>query len=134
MLGREIGHEIGQQTGVRVLPDPQHGIVMEVSVHAEGSLLGTHYDDHTTYRSWEEADGTIRGSGHGIVAGEDGEQATWEGMGAGTRQGDGSVQFRGALFYRSRTPRFSEINGRCCVFEYDVDPGGKSEGRFWLWE
>ena len=134
MLGREIGHEIGQQTSMRVMPDAKHGMMMEVSVHGEGTMLGMHVDDHTTYHSWQEPDGSIRGRGQGILMGEGGEAATWEGQGVGTRRDDGSIHYRGAMFYRAQTPRMATLNGACCVFEYDVDAGGKSEGRFFLWE
>jgi hypothetical protein len=134
MLGKEVGHEVGQQTGARVLPDPQRGTIMEISSRSEGTLLGVHYEDVSTYESWLEPDGSLRGSGRGMTMGDDGERGTWEGNGVGVLAPDGSAKYRGAIFYRSDTPRLSELNGKCCIFEYDVDPGGKSEGKFFLWE
>lgn len=134
MLSKEIGHEVGQQTGMRVITDDQRGQVIEVTDQAEGTLLGVHYQDVTTYVSWAEPNGTLRGSGQGIVMGENGEMATYEAVGVGTLQADGATQFRGCIFYRSETPKLKELAGKCCVFEYDTDAGGKSEGRLYLWE
>jgi hypothetical protein len=134
MLGKEIGHEIGQQTGIRVITDDQRGQVLEVTAQAEGTLLGVHYQDITTYVSWFEPNGTLRGTGQGVVMGENGEMGTYEATGVGTLNADGSTRFRGIILYRSETPKLAELAGKCCVFEYDTDPGGKSEGRFFLWE
>lgn len=134
MLGKEISHEVGQQTGIRVLRDATRGAVMEVSFRGEGTLLGVHAEDNGTYESWLEQDGTIRGHGQGVTMGERGEMASWEASGVGVRRDDGSTAFRGSLFYRSQTPTFSELNGRCCVFEYDVDAGGKTDAHLYLWE
>lgn len=134
MLGKEISHEVGQQTGLRVLQDPARGAIMEVSFHGEGTLLGLHAEDTGTYESWLEPDGSIRGRGQGITMGERGEMASWEATGVGTRRDDGATSFRGALYYRSQSPTFSELNGRCCVYEYDVDAGGKTDAHLYLWE
>lgn len=134
MLGKEISHEVGQQTGIRVLDDPKHGTMMEVSFAGEGTLLGLHATNLGTYESWLEPDGSLRGGGHGITMGEGGEMASWEANGVGRRADDGSVTYRGSLYYRSMTPTFSQLNGTCCVFEYDVDAGGKTDATLWLWE
>lgn len=134
MLGKEIGHEVGQQTGVRVLQDPNHGTIMEVSFSAEGTLAGIHAEDAGTYESWLETDGSIRGRGQGITMGEGNEMASWEATGVGERADDGSVRFRGSLYYRSMTPTFSQLNGKCCIYEYNVDAGRKTEATLHLWE
>lgn len=134
MLGREISHEVGQQTGTRILSDPARGPIMEVSFRGEGTLLGLHAEDLGTYESWMEQDGSIRGAGQGVTMGENGEMAAWQAHGVGRRREDGATSFRGSLFYRSQTPKFSELNGKCCVFEYEVDAGGKTDARLYLWE
>ena len=107
---------------------------MEVSFHAEGTLLGVHDEDTGTYLAWVEPDGSLRGEGRGITMGEGGEMATWEATGSSRLREDGGNEFRGALYYRSQTPKWSELSGRCCVYEYSTDPGGKTEGRLFLWE
>ncbi len=134
MLGKEIGHEIGQQTNVRVLPDPAGGVSMEVSYQSSGTLLDVQTQDVGTYDSIIEPDGTIRGSGRGVTMGDDGEMATWEATGVGRHLEDGTTSYRGSLSYRSTTPVFSQLHGKCAVFEFSADPGGKVEGRLWLWE
>lgn len=134
MLGKEIAHDVGQQTGTRVLPDPEHGTKVEVSFQSDGTLLGVHATDMGTYDSWLEPDGSLRGRGQGITAGEQGEMATWEGTGVGHRREDGATSFRGVLLYRSQTPQWSALNGTCCVFEFEVDGGGKTDARLWTWE
>lgn len=134
MLGKEISHDVGQQTGIRVLDDPTHGTILEVSFQAEGTLLGVHMEDVATYDSWLEPDGSLRGRGRGVTMGEGGEMATWEATGAGHRKPDGSAEWRGSLYYRSQSKKFSQLNGKCCVFEYSADAGGKTEGTVFLWE
>lgn len=134
MLGKEIAHEVGQTTGVRIIEHPQHGSAMEVSFRAEGTLLGVHSDDVSTYVSWVEPDGSLRGEGRGLTRGENGEAATWEASGTGRLREDGGSDFRGALYYRSTTPTWSKLNGTCCVFEYSADAGGKTEAKLFLWE
>ena len=134
MLGKEVAHEVGQQTSVRILTDPAKGPVMEVSFAGQGTLLGVHVQDLGTYESWLEPDGSLRGTGRGVTMGEDGEMASWEAVGVGHRRDDGSSSFRGSLTYRSQTTRLSELNGHCCVFEFDTDPGGKTEARLNFWD
>lgn len=134
MLGKEISHEVGQQTGIRVLQDPARGPIMEVSFRGEGTLLGIHAEDAGTYESWLEPDGSLRGRGQGVTMGERGEMAAWEATGVGIRAEDGAIAFRGSVYYRSQSPTFSQLNGKCCVFEYDVDAGGKIDSRLYLWE
>jgi hypothetical protein len=134
MLGKEIGHQIGQQSGMRVLRDAAKGTGFEVSYQAAGTLLGVQVQDIATYDSWLEPDGSIRGSGQGVIMGDGGEMASWEATGVGHRQDDGSVLYRGSLYYRSSSPKFSKLTGKCAVFEFGADPGGKTEGRLWLWE
>lgn len=47
MLGEQIGHEIGQVTGVRVLPS-DGAPRMEVSFQSDGTILGIHENNMGT--------------------------------------------------------------------------------------
>ena len=54
MLGEQIGEEMGQITGMRVLPDDGAGAKVEVSFQQSGTLLGAHVTDMGTYIvSWQ---------------------------------------------------------------------------------
>lgn len=134
MLGKEIAHDVGQQTGVRVMRDATHGTVVESSFQAAGTLLGVHTQDIGTYISWPVADGRLQGKGRGVIMGEKGEMATWEATGAGQLKPDGSAEYRGAIYFTSQTPKLSALNGTCCVFEFSADAGGKTESKTFLWE
>ena len=56
------------------------------------------------------------------------------GTGVGTFTRPGATAWRGALFFETTSAALSRLNGIAVVFEYEVDEGGKSEGRFTEWK
>jgi hypothetical protein len=66
--------------------------------------------------------------------GKGGEAATWTGQGVGTMKKDGSVSYRGALYYQTASPAWSRLNSISVVFEYEVDPQGNTKGQLWEWK
>lgn len=133
MLGDLIGEDIGQITGQRVLPPRDGKPAVEVTFQADGTLLGRHSHDMGTYVSIIDDDGTLRGDGQGVLTTEDGDVLTWTGSGVGTLGADGSAQYRGAIYFRTRSERFTRLNTCACVFEYNVDASGKAESKTWEW-
>lgn len=60
MLGEQLSEELGQITGLRVLPSPDGLPRVEVCFQTEGTLLGLGVTQVGTYQSWA---GTRRGTG-----------------------------------------------------------------------
>jgi len=134
MLGEKLGGESGKVTSQRVLPNPGGGPKMETSIQATGTLLGVTATDTGTYSAVVRSDGTVYGEGQGLVMGKGGEMATWVGQGVGTIKKDGSVSYRGALYYQTSTPAWLRLNSVAVIFEYEVDPQGNSRSEIWEWK
>jgi hypothetical protein len=79
-------------------------------------------------------DGTLYGEGHGIVMGKEGDLATFIGQGVGTIKKDGSVSFRGAVYYQSSSPKWSRLNSVAAIFEHEVDSAGNVHSQLWEWK
>ena len=134
MLGDKIGEEMGKVTVRRVLPCQGAGPMMETSFHAEGSILGVGHRTTGTYTSTLRPDGSLIGSGQGLVMNVEGGAASWVGQGVGTIGKDGSVKYRGAIFYQSASPKWARLNSVAAVFEYDVDSQGNTKAQIWEWK
>ena len=134
MQGEKIGEESGKVTSQRVLPNPGGGPKMETSFQASGTLLGAGHTTTGTYSSVARPDGTIYGEGQGIVMGKDGEMATWVGQGVGTIKKDGSVSYRGAVYYQTAFPKWLRLNSIAAIFEYEVDAQGNTRAQLWEWK
>jgi len=105
MLGGKIGETSGKVTSPRVFPNPGGGPKMETSFQAKGSLLGTDVTETGTYCSVVRPDGTLYGEGQGVMMAKDGKMATWIGQGVGTMKKDGTVSYRGAVYYQTSAQR-----------------------------
>jgi hypothetical protein len=134
MLGEKIGAESGKVTSQRVLPNPGGGPKMETSFQAAGTLLGVSHTVTGTYSAVVRPDGALFGEGDGVVMGKDGEMATWTGQGVGTIKKDGSVSYRGAIYYQTSAPRWSRLNSVAALFEFEVDGQGNSRAEIWEWK
>jgi hypothetical protein len=135
MLGDKIGEETGQITVQRVVAD-EHGLppVVETTFRASGTLLGIAVNDMGTYAGRLRADGTLRGTGQGVLMSPDGSHATWEGQGVGQFTDDGGVRWVGAIFYTSDSPGFAALRGVAGVFEFTSDQSGAVTGNLWAWK
>jgi len=134
MLGEKIGESTGKVTLQRVLPNPGGGPKMETSFHATGSLLGVNTSDTGTYVASVRPDGTLFGEGQGIIMGKGGETGTWSGQGVGTFKKDGSVAFRGAIYFQSASPAWARLNSLAVVYEYETDAQGNTKVQDWEWK
>ena len=134
MLGDKVGNEAGKVTGRRVLANPGGGPKMETTFEASGKMLGVKTTDIGTYWSVMRPDGTVYGEGNGMVMGEGGESMTWVGQGVGTFGKNGAVNFRGAVYYQSSSPKWSRLNSVAAVFEYNVDAKGNTKSQTWEWK
>ncbi len=135
MLGEQIGEEIGQITGIRILPDEGAGSKVEVSFQSNGTLLGTHVTTIGTYVSMTRPDGMLFGEGQGVTMTENGEMAAWRGQGIGHFTGHGSaVSYRGAVYFQTTAERLARLNGIAGVFEHESDESGKTLDRTYEWK
>jgi len=134
MLGDKLGEENGKVTVRRVLPGTGATPMVETSFQAEGSILGIAHRTLGTYSSVMRPDGSVLGTGQGIVINAEGGTATWAGQGMGTIGKDGSVSYRGAIFYQTTAPQWARLNKVAAVFEYEVDPQGNTKAGLWEWK
>ncbi len=65
---------------------------------------------------------------------QDGELVTWKGSGQGKFKDKGAVSYRGILYYRTTSQKLARLNSAPCVFEYEIDPEGKTTAKFWEWK
>jgi hypothetical protein len=134
MLGEKIGGAAGKVTSQRVLPNPSGGPKMETSFQSKGTLLGTDITETGTYWSIVRPDGTLYGEGQGVLRAKDGKMATWIGQGVGTMKKDGTVSYRGAVYYQTSSQKWSRLNKIAAIFEYEVDQQGNSSSELWEWK
>lgn len=134
MLGEQIGEGRGKRTGRRVLSTDGGGFKVEVSFEETGKVLGFDIVDIGTYWSSTRPDGTLYGEGQGVVLSPDGGMATWKGAGVGKIATDGSISYRGAIYFTTSTPKFARLNFCATLFEFDVDPQGNTHSKNWEWK
>jgi hypothetical protein len=134
MLGDKIGEESGKVTSRRALPNPSGGPKMETTFQVTGSILGVSHQTTGTYHSVLRPDGALFGEGQGIVMSSEGDLATWVGQGIGKIKKDGSVSYRGAIYYQTSAAKWARLNSVAAIFEYEVDAQGNTRAQIWEWK
>jgi hypothetical protein len=132
MLGELIGENTGKRLVRRVLGTTPPTV--EVSFEESGKMLGTATSGYGTYTSSVRPDGSIYGEGQGVVFTADGEVATWKASGQGKFGPGGAVSYRGMLFFQTASKKLERLNAAPGVFEYEVDPEGKTRTKIWEWK
>jgi len=132
MLGDLIGESKGKRIVRRILSvDPA---TAEVSFEDSGTMLGVSTTGNGTYTSTVRPDGSIFGSGQGLMLTADGDAITWTGTGLGKFGPGGSVSYRGMLFYRTTSQKLGRLNNMCGAFEYETDVSGNTSAKVWEWK
>ena len=132
MLGDQLGESTGKRIVRRVLSvDP---LQVEVTFEDAGTMLGVATKGMGTYTSAVQPDGSVHGEGQGFMATADGEAITWKGSGSGKLGPDGSVSYRGILYYRTDSKKLARLHNACGVFEYEVDAAGNTTSKVWEWK
>jgi hypothetical protein len=131
-----LGEMYGESTGKRVMRrtisvDP---IKVEVNLEDSGKMLGVATQGFGTYVANVSPDGTLYGEGAGVISSQDGDMATWKGSGLGKLKPDGSVSYRGILYYRTESKKLAKLNAAPGVFEFEVDAQGNSHTKVWEWK
>jgi hypothetical protein len=81
------------------------------------SLRRVRSDHENAVTSIFRPDGSIFGEGEGINLTQDGEGISWKGMGVGKFGPNGSISYRGMLFFRTNSEKIS-LGSACGAFEY----------------
>jgi hypothetical protein len=132
MLGELIGETTGRRLVRRALSvDPP---TVEVSFEDSGKMLGVNVNGFGTYSSVVRNDGSIYGEGQGVMVTQDGEMISWKGSGVGKFKEKGAVSYRGILYYQTASQKLARLNSAPGVFEYEVDPEGKTQTKVWEWK
>ena len=103
----------------------------ETSAETSGKLAGAECQSMATYSAQMQPDGSLYGEcpNSGVVMTSDGV-ATFRATGCGQMTGDGGAKFRGAVYFQTSAPSLMSVNGKCMVYEWDVDGQGNPHGIF----
>ena len=132
MLGELIGETTGKRIVRRVLSTTPPTV--EVTFEETGKMLGVAVTGMGTYTSVIRPDGSICGSGQGIIMTAEGEGVTWEGSGQGKFGPGGAVSYRGILYYQTQSAKLAKLSASPGIFEYEIDPEGKTRTKVWEWK
>ena len=131
MLGEKIGSLTAATTNT---PLPANGALPRFQTRAEGSgtLAGAEVKFIASYGSDMRADGTLYAEcpNQGVVMTADGV-ATFTASGIGTFTADGGATFRGVCYFQTSAASLSSLNGKCVVYDWDVDAAGKATWELW---
>ena len=133
MLGEKVGTFTGTTTD-KVMP-AQGGLPsFETSAQTSGKLAGAECQSMATYSAQMQPDGSLYGEcpNSGVVMTSDGV-ATFRATGCGQMTGDGGAKFRGAVYFQTYAPSLMSVNGKCMVYEWDVDGQGNATWNIWEW-
>ena len=133
MLGEKVGTFTGTTTD-KVMP-AQGGLPsFETSAETSGKLAGAECQSMATYSAQMQPDGSLYGEcpNSGVVMTSDGV-ATFRASGCGQMTGDGGAKFRGAVYFQTSAPSLMSVNGKCMVYEWDVDVQGNATWNIWEW-
>ena len=134
MLGELIYEETGATSGIRVLSSEGGETTLEVSLQTQGKILGVEAGSLWTYWSKTRSDGSIYGEGKGVMTTRDGDVIHLIGSGAAKSTSDGSVKFRGSIYFHTTAAKFAHLNAIAGMHEYEVAADGTAETKVWEWK
>ncbi len=134
MLAEMLYEETGKATTTRVLSSDASGIDLEVTLQTKGKIMGVEQNSAWTYNSNTAPDGTIHGEGTGFMTTKNGDMIALKGSAASRGANpDGSLNYRGIIYFQTTSKEFAQLNGMAGVFEYDVDSEGNTTTKVWEW-
>lgn len=134
MLGEKIGEGIGKVISQRVLPSAGGPPQVETTFRSSGKLMGLASSETGTYVATLRTDGSLIGQGQGVVMGPPGELASWTGQGIGLPQKDGSIKYRGAVYFDSNSATWKRLTSVAAIFEFEVSAEGETKGQLFEWK
>ena len=113
-------------TTTKTMPVEGNRPKFEVSAHGSGKLAGVDVQTMATYQAEMLPNGSMYGEcpNAGLIMAKDGV-ATFRANGAGAMTEDGGSKFRGTAYFQASAPSLMAVNGKCMVYEWDVDGLGK---------
>lgn len=123
--------ETGQVTAIKVLPATAEGANYEVALSTEGTIEATKYSALWTYTQVQRNDGSIYGSGDGVLTTQCGEVFHLKGSGSAPgKEADESVIFKIINHHHTISAKFEHLNGVAAAGVYKVSPDGQTTARF----
>ena len=133
--GELILDETGQVTGTRVLSTDASGTNLELSLQLTGTIRGVPETTLWTYTTLTRPDGSIYGSGQGVMTTQDGDVIHMIGHGSGvTPPPGGTVTFRTMLHPHSTSAKYADLNAIGLAGIYEVAPDGSATNKCWEWK
>ena len=134
-LGDLILDESGQVTGTRVLSTDASGTNIEICLQLSGTIRGVAETTIWTYTTLTRPDGSIYGSGQGVMTTQDRDVINLIGHGSGQTPPPGdTTRFRTMLHPHTASAKYADLNGIGLVGEYDVAPDGSAVNKCWEWK
>jgi hypothetical protein len=135
MLGEILYEETGRTTGMRVLAPEGSDVIVEVSLQTQGLISGVSEMCFWTNHCKVRADGTMYGEGNGYMAIQGGDIIRLVSQGScKAAEPDGTVRYRGAVYFHTNSEKWKHLNGGVGVHHYDIDPAGNSVHKIWEWK
>jgi hypothetical protein len=108
---------------------------IETNFEGRGTFCDVDVTEIVTYWATPRMDGTFYGGADGMIVTADTQSAIYTGNGVGSMKGDNlAARWRGALYYQSFSPAFAKLSTVTVVFEFEIDPDGKSMTiKTWGW-
>jgi hypothetical protein len=136
MLGEQIAEFRGRLIGQRVLPSEGMAPRMEYTFRLEGRLLGVEAALVMTGISTMASPGHLHAEGHGMVMTKDGEGVTGTTLAVVNLAGGGGIagSTRGAIMFRTQSPKVARLNAVIGLFEAEQDREGDIQVKVWEWK
>jgi len=134
-LGDLLLEETGQVTGIRVLSTDASGTNIETCLQLTGTIRGVTATTIWPYTTLTRPDGSMCGSGHGVMTTQDGDVIHLIGHGSGQAAlPGGTTNFRTRLHPHSTSAKHADLNSIGLAGEYDVAPDGSAVNKCWQWK
>jgi len=134
-LGDLVLEESGQLTGIRVLSADASGTNTETCLQLAGTIRGVAQSTIWTYTTLTRPDGSMCGSGNGVMTTKDGDVINLTGHGSAQTAAHGeTTRFLTMLHPYSTSPKYSDLNAITLVGEYEVAPDGSAVNKCWEWK
>lgn len=108
---------------------------VETSFQGRGKILRIEYDSLGTYIVSHTPPLPPQGQGQGFDTTKDGEVIHWTGQGVGKPTERGTLCYRGAIDFQTKSKKLARLNGVPILFEYETGmEKGEYHGKLWEWK
>lgn len=135
MLGDVIGEASGSLTGMRLLPAEYGSPKVEITLQGRGEAQEISFTHVMTYTQIVRADGGLYCQAESAWFTDDGEIASWTGIGVGRSTGSGGSASFGVVGSFQRVPsELAHLMSVTTAVEYSIDEEGNYQWKAWEWE